>query len=624
MNKNSEPILIEAEAQARPASPSLLRRFVHIPSLKELILRLLAAYLTVMAEYMWSHPALKFDDPAYGLSAVSVVVLTLLLFLGFTVIDCALHPYLRIDGWLLLASSLGYAAILAFRASSVYTALVCALLVSFVIAYLMRHELLSLPEGARENRPLPRWFSLSCLCLIFFACALYIGAITCIRYLTYASPNFDFGLFVNMFHNMAETGIPNTTSERDGLLSHFAVHLSPIYYLLLPFYFLFPSALTLQIGQAVIVASGVFPLYAIVRRVGLSRACAVAFGAVYALYPALSGGCMYDIHENCFLTPLLLWTAYFALKHQGLPTVLFALLTCMIKEDAPVYIVFLGLFLLFSLKDKKKLLGVGLIGLGVAYFAFAAAYLAAYGEGIMAWRYKEYSTDGGLLSVIVTVLRNPGIVLHHVFEAEKLPYLLQTLVPLAFLPFMTKKPERLILLGPYILINLMPSYQYQHDIYFQYNFGSFAFLILASVLNFADFEPKSRKTALPCLLCASFILFSGTTYSSKYFYFSRYARTEQMREDMQRAIDLIPEDASLASSTFILAHVAYRSEIYPLSTKHMDRCEYAIVDLDGRNEIKNNPWGSDAAWFERQGWETVIEIENTVAVYRDPDFSPVT
>lgn len=41
-----------------------------------------------------------------------------------------------------------------------------------------------------------------------------------------------------------------TTCERDRVLSHFAVHVSPIYYLFLPFYALFPSPVTLEVLQA--------------------------------------------------------------------------------------------------------------------------------------------------------------------------------------------------------------------------------------------------------------------------------------------------------------------------------------------------------------------------------------
>lgn len=626
MNPNRPPVIAEQEGLPTSKPPFSFPR----PTAREWIVRLIAAYLASLAGYVSLTPDASFTTKEFGASLTATALSTLALVLIFTLIDIAVRRYVAPDGWFLLGATVSYAVILAFEANNTMTAVFIALLATFATAYLVRADLLPLPTpfleqaegeaGENAERQAPRWLAFTLVGLCFAASAAYIGAITAIRYLIYVSPNFDFGLFVNMFHNMAETGLPNTTSERDGLLSHFAVHFSPIYYLLLPAYMLFPSGVTLQIGQAIVCASGVFPLYRIVRARGLGRMTAVAFCAVYVLYPALSGSCMYDLHENCFLAPLLLWTFDFALRDKKLLTLLFALLTCMVKEDAPMYIAFLGLFLVFSEKEKtRKLFGGGVFVFAVAYFGAVSAYLAAFGEGIMAWRYSDYSTDGGLISVILTVIRNPGLVIHHLASAEKLTYIFQTLAPLAFLPLMTAKPARLILLGPYVLINLMPSYVYQHDIYFQYNYGSLAFLILLSVLNFADFDPKSRKTALPCALVASLILFTGTVYTSKHYYFASYRASGELREKMEDAIALIPEDASVVSSTFLLAHVAYRSEIYPMTTVHMDKCEYALVDLRYGREIKNNTYGLDYRWFEANGWEKLHFDQGTVALYRNPN-----
>jgi hypothetical protein len=131
-------------------------------------------------------------------------------------------------------------------------------------------------------------------------CAGVIAYITSMRYLTYSAPNYDFGIFCQMFHYMKETGLPMVTCERDALLSHFAVHISPIYYLLLPFYYIFPSPITLQIGQAVVLASGVIPVLLLARKFKLSPKASCAVVLIYALFPAISTGCFYDTHVNCF------------------------------------------------------------------------------------------------------------------------------------------------------------------------------------------------------------------------------------------------------------------------------------------------------------------------------------
>jgi hypothetical protein len=49
---------------------------------------------------------------------------------------------------------------------------------------------------------------------------VFTGGCTALRVLTYSSPNFDLGLFSQMFHYMKTTFTMNTTSERDMLLSH--------------------------------------------------------------------------------------------------------------------------------------------------------------------------------------------------------------------------------------------------------------------------------------------------------------------------------------------------------------------------------------------------------------------
>lgn len=88
------------------------------------------------------------------------------------------------------------------------------------------------------------------LIIVIIAAAVFLVAVlvlTVFRVLSYAAPTYDFGIFSQMFHSMRTTGLPVTTCERDRVLSHFAVHVSPIYYLFLPFYALFPSPVTLEV-----------------------------------------------------------------------------------------------------------------------------------------------------------------------------------------------------------------------------------------------------------------------------------------------------------------------------------------------------------------------------------------
>ena len=575
-----------------------------------LIQRAFTAWLISDYLFMLGNPG-EFTDKTY-LSAVSSWKLLLvagILFLLITLSDKLLKKF-RIDDILTGVSVFLYALLVVYRENNIALSVLMTAVVCFVLFWLIGKNGV-LPFKKEPGKPAV----ITALAILGVLFAVYVGGLTAMRYLTYVSPNFDFGIFVNMFYRMKTTGLPDVTCERDTLLSHFAVHISPIYYLILPFYCIFPSPVTLQVAQAVILASGVIPVYLIARKLQLSRLGSVAFSAVYVFYPSISGGCFYDIHENCFLAPLLLWMFYFYLKRQYVPLYTFALLTLLVKEDAFMYIAFFAVFMLLSgLDTEHSIHGCGLLALSLIYFAGASWALEHWGRGIMSSRYTEYiEGDGGLFSVILTVLRNPSLVLYNISDKTRLTFIMQTLTPLLFLPFVTKKPARLILAGPYILLNLMPAYVYQHDIYFQYTFGSVAFLLFAAMLNTADFSEQTRRKTIPCAAAASVLMFTSTTFANKSYYYANYLSSREDAKQIEEVLSVIPADASVKSSTFMLAHVADRMEIYPLRTEN--DTEYAVIDLRYKKEASDN----DYLMMIQNGWELVAEADGLCAVFRAPE-----
>ena len=78
---------------------------------------------------------------------------------------------------------------------------------------------------------------------------VYLSVVFIYKVKTFDGSTFDIGLFSQMFHRMSTDLTAITTLERDRVLSHFAVHISPIFYLMLPFYKLFPHVETLEVLQ---------------------------------------------------------------------------------------------------------------------------------------------------------------------------------------------------------------------------------------------------------------------------------------------------------------------------------------------------------------------------------------
>lgn len=426
----------------------------------------------------------------------------------------------------------------------------------------------------------------ACAAVLFF---LFVSAWGIGRVRSFSTPSFDFGLFSQMFHSMKTTGLPMTTLERDGLLSHFAVHISPSYYLLLPFYCLHPTPETLQVIQAGVLASGVLPLWKLCRLHGLKGGQSALICLILLLYPAYAGGCGYDLHENCLLTPLLFWLFY-GLDRGDIPlSCIAALLTLGVKEDAAVYVAVIGLwqtakFLITPSNIRKRgvFLGIGLITGSVLWFLAATALLKNKGDGVMTYRYGNFLYGGSdsLVTVIQAVFLNPMKAIFECIEPEKGRFLLLTLVPLLALPVCTRRYERLILLIPYILINLMSDYRYQHDIFFQYTFGSTACLIYLTLVNLADWKRNRLRTgaalaaAALCAVCFGRVIFpKGIAYPVQAIrYQTHYAALAQ-------ALDEIPAEESVAAHTFYTTRLSSRETVYDLhycSWEHLTSSHYIV------------------------------------------------
>ncbi len=568
-------------------------------SRERIICRVIAAW-TVFAAV-----SLLFGDGNYSVlsfgqdaSLSSMAIAIVLMFLLFTAVS-ALLPRFETDTWFLLlgatACALNWLQNYEGKKESFLVTLAVMVAYGLFVFYFVHRNGALFGLLKPGNRTV-----MIAACVLGLAGGAIIAIITCLRYLTFSTPNFDFGLFVNMFHNMKETGLPNVTCERNELLSHFAVHISPIYYVLLPFYFIFPSPLTLQIGQAVALASGVIPVFLLARHKGLSGKMQIAVAAIYAFYPAISAGCFYDIHENCFLAPLLLWMFYFYEREKYLWMYVFAFGVLMVKEDAAMYVIMFALFVLLSKHEKKrKLLHGGALVLGaLAYFALALFLLTKFGDGVMVNRFDNliYNKDDGLLGAVKTALQNPGFLLTQLFTTkgdtwDKLIYIFQMFLPLGFLPFVTKKPSRWLLMAP-MLMNLLTYYQYQYDIGFQYNFGVTAFLMYAMILNLPDLKAPTRKNLVTWGAVACLCLYTVTVIPKLTSYADRWENGKGTYTKMEEILDTLPEDASLNVSSFLLAHVADRDEIYQAkygSLYHGSEpdVDYVVLDIRGVNMTKD-------------------------------------
>lgn len=465
--------------------------------------------------------------------------------------------------------------------------------------------------------PLPRlaprhpWIPIAVMAGVF---TLVLSVISVMKYRMYLAPNYDFGIFAQMYEYMLDTGLPLSTCERDGLLSHFAVHISPIFYLLLPLYALAPCPETLLIAGCALVASGVIPLVLICRARGMAERHTTVFAGLYLLYPCFAGGCLWHLHENNFLPALLLWLLLAIEKHRPWWAALAALAVCCVKEDAAVYVAVIAMYCLFTADTRR--IGRWLLLLSVLWFLVATGLLAVFGDGVMTGRYENYANAGeGLFGTIRATIQDPLYVLGQSFAKDKWGFILQTLLPLGLLPLLTRKPTRFILWIPYVLVNLMSNYGYQHHVGFQYGFGSGALLLYLTVLNHADNLSSEKAPPAPVwrrlpLLGVCFGLIVGAAAFGKMLETPKgYAASVETRACIDEVLEQIPEEASVSASTFFIPHLADQKELYELGMTKQTTTYYAI-DLrfdEGQKALKA---------MSPEEYDTLVQHDNIVALLR--------
>lgn len=432
---------------------------------------------------------------------------------------------------------------------------------------------------SRWDIPKRTYMILAVLLAVFFVWLL--GRWAVVRYRSYGAPNFDFGIFSQMFHYMKTHFTMQTTVERDGLLSHMKVHVSPIYWILLPFYYIYPHPETLQVLQMVVLASALIPLIGICKNHSFNRLQTLFVEIIYLFWPVIGAGCNYDIHENCFLPVGILWLIYAFEKDSTLQIYLAMIFTLLIKEDAAIYVAVIALYMILEKKMYRK--GGAVLLLAIAYFVLAVNYLDVYGTGTLTFRYDNiiYEKNGSMLGILKTFLVNPGYIIKQLMNQSNFNFLLQVFVPLLFLPLCMNKWERIVLFIPMVMFNLLPNYEYAKSIHYQYVFGSGILILYVLLSNIGDMKREWQDIFL-VMVAVSCVVSFVSVMGNKSDLIDRYEKS-YMREKYDKidaALSMISDYASVTATTFLCPHLANRDVLYELHyTKHTKETDYVALDL---------------------------------------------
>ena len=466
--------------------------------------------------------------------------------------------------------------------------------------------------------------------VLFVASTVAFGYFTSLKYEAYNTFTFDFGIFTQMFERMAETGLPYTTVERSYMMLHYGVHFSPFFYVFLPGYYIFRSPIYLFYVQAAGIAAGVFAVWLLAGKLGLSGKLTLALETLYIFYPCLFYGSFYDFHENKFLTPLILFLFYFIISKKPVGIFGFSLLLLTVKEDAAIYLMVIAVFVMIN--RKEIFTGVAMLMMAIVYFVLAQQAVAHYGvEGVMMDRLKEYFINGdkSFGSIIKAVFYDLGYAIRQMFTAEKFPFVVWMFAPVLFTPFMTKKISSLVLLLPILPINLMQYRSEQFDVYYQYTYGVAALIFISAVFVIVKLSPEKRRVVLTAALCLTMAMSVMLNAPKIKTVTKNIDQFKNSYDQVDAVLDQIPDDATVTASDAFVPHLYrikwlftapdYYKKNWEKSPVKPYNADYVVIDTRYKNNEKRGVYlkelmGSNYTLIAKGGFAELYERKIKVAV----------
>ena len=534
------------------------------------------------------------------------------------------------DPCLLLGGTLLFASALVWRRDDVYLCIGACLVALPVAVYAASEYRSRIKRRTTPGVRIPAVLTATLSVLV----TAFVCVTTAAIHRIFATNCFDMGIFVQMYHSMAKDLSAVTTCERGEALSHFRIHASYILYLLAPVYKLFPNEVTLIVSQGVIAVSGIVPFFLIAKGRGFRGGALFCISAACLFSVGILVPCRYHFHENAFLPPLLFWLFYAAEKRNAPLFLLFSALVCTVKEDAPLYVVCIALY--FALEERgaeerNRRCMYLLTGAGALLYLFCITkYLKQHGDGAMmlSSSFGLLTTDAaeGLFGVVKNALCDPGYFFSLLIYEKSLILLIELFLPLLFLPFMTKKPRRFLLLIPFAVMNLVigAGYGYAAELGYQYTFGPAALLLYVSLVNLSEMRTE-KKAVLSAAACALSIVTACALIGGQLSNYEYYIKNRAHFQRLEDCLDTIPQDGTVLSNTFYLPHIADRDEIYRLDDAFEKDGDTIVGLIDPQKYdyiVLNRTSESDRAAIpcvEDAGFAVFAECGGDLVIYAKPE-----
>lgn len=398
--------------------------------------------------------------------------------------------------------------------------------------------------------------------LAILAITLYSG-VNIIQHARFETYMYDLGLVDQVLWKVSRLYAPQSTVFNFPAF-FWNRHLDLTFYFLAPFYFLWRDVRMYLILEPLIVALGVFPIYFFARkRLGKILALGVSFSYLFSL--GVQYALDYPGHADVRLTTFLAFLFYFLFRRNHKPVYVMALLCLFTKESAAFYLVFLGLFAIFVLKEKR--LGATLIAFSLLFLVLVSGYLTS--PLCPFWSWYEHLGQGPweiLGSLVFHPLRTLGLLVSPVIKFQTVFWLLFSF---GFLPLLS--PSLLLLSLPMFLERFLSNRPELWGLGLHYNILTAPVFVFAAIFGLEKLKRflriKNKILVIP-LTCYLVVCTLGTTFLHKTFltriFDAEFYRFPAYLAATKKMIGQIPKHAILEAQEDLFSHLSHRDKIYPL------------------------------------------------------------
>jgi uncharacterized membrane protein len=408
-------------------------------------------------------------------------------------------------------------------------------------------------------------FTVAAIAVGYTLLTIFITFLIHNSYHTYA---FDLGLFTQSLKNTLQGEM---LWHPCGGASELAHHFSPVLFLLVPVYWVFPYAQTLLVVQGILLGISGCLVYLLVRDYGFSHRTGLLIEVLFFINPLVWGVALFDFHPVVFAIPALL-VMFLGMKRRK--PLLFAaglFIALVSKEDVIIAVGVFGLVLLITRYWKNREISrQGLVILFSAVLMYGIAVgvsaLNSLGESPRILTYftnrYTYLNQPEANTITRTVIKT----LMTFFSLGSLFLICGYLVPLGFLPLLSLTwsiPGLLILLS-----GMLSTATGQHEQLMQYSAAAIPFLFMAfidalSYLNknqqvqsfLAKTEGRVRVYAVILVVIASISMISAGRIQEAEWPDSHDAA-------LSAVLAAIPDGASVTAVNNIYPHLCTRTDVY--------------------------------------------------------------